>query len=85
MPYGRQICVEDREEKRGVLEKKLKYFAKEGYQYKKSDLRWRHKLEAVDGELFLVDLESLEKHGLEEKEQIDKVVKEQLERLMDRK
>ena len=48
-------------------------------------LRWRHKLEAVDGELFLVDLESLEKHGLEEKEQIDKVVKEQLERLMDRK
>ena len=49
MPYGRQICVEDREEKRGVLEKKLKYFAKEGYQYKKSDLRWRHVLEAVDG------------------------------------
>ena len=54
MPYGRQICVEDREEKRGVLEKKLKYFAKEGYQYKKSDLHSKKFQVQLRNEKYLV-------------------------------
>lgn len=55
-------------------------FAKHGYKYKESDLRWRHVLLDSDNKIFLCDLESLEKS--EESEQIkqshDVVVYEQL-------
>ena len=86
MPYGRQICVDDREGKEEDLKKKLQEFAKKGYVvYNGRDLRWRHVLEDVNQKLFLVDLESLEKHGLKDKEQIERVVEEQLKGLMDRK
>ena len=59
MVYGSQLNRSERKTRLQEVKKELQRFAKEGFAYKKSDLRWRHVV-LYNGGILLVDLESLE-------------------------
>ena len=80
MVYGEELDAEQRKENLEVVEKELKRFVEMGYVYKDSDLRWRHVV-LYNGNLILIDLESLvEVKDKSEKEKLD-LVEDQMKRL----
>ncbi|CAB9513874.1 expressed unknown protein [Seminavis robusta] len=67
MPYGREVGLDDQSEIDGTrwgvipaIKAELIRFAKEGFKYHESDLRWGHVLLDQDDKVFFCDLGSLE-------------------------
>lgn len=80
MNYGHQIELSERKKWLSQVEEELHRFAEAGFAYKDSDLRWRHVV-LREGEILLVDLESLEDiSSLDESGRAGRV-EEQIDRL----
>ena len=60
LQYGRPVAREERKGCLAAVEKELSRFADAGFAYNNSDLRWRHVSKNRKGEVFLLDLESLD-------------------------